>query len=897
MTHDDSLRKFITQLIREEVRSAWNFDPSSARDRLAFAEKEKADWLAAHPGRSLPKKYELAVAKAKVELQKLGVDDDVGYYMEPDDKDIDPLLPEKLVRGSYKISDIEPCQWYLWPKDIAKKSKKGFKEGGGPGEEWLAYLFNGQVQGSRKSYDIAIHPGNGGGKYEVKEIPSRTGEGEIESGEIRLGTEGMQAMRRLRLALSNSTTQMANFLRRLDKDPSFTQDIRVAKVQNFISHNKTDIVDSGEVTQERAMHFVATLRACRSLLARPPADVDPDVWNNAVGVLKHDLFKSDKVDLNRFHEYVSDNFDVTAGFTQVDGVFVVAPGNDGGFIYIPKDRLRDVFVLTAATQGYRPKFKVIPKSMRAVSLPRLGVSMTSLGLVPMSAKPFHVGHYSLVRAAAAECDEVIVFVSVGDRRRPGEIPILGSDMEDIWRTQIEKIMPENVTVAYGANPVRQAYERLIEVDRSNEDVEVALYAGLDDAARFNDKELAKAAPRLYESGSVRFRSMSRSDSSTVNVSGTAMRKFIASGDRTSFTKHMPPGVDAQWIWRRLRRSAGLSEARTRLSEDDAGGNPAWGPGGDLTPGMIGPYGIEFGDANELISTFVSPFVDVFKTAVAGAKEISVKAQTLVWTSLQTVLTTLIPIYGYRYGEVFEKEKERVEGLRSQYSDVFARVDSAFKSNDAAALAFMMAPGFVISRAYGRLGADVVKGLFSVVSGGRSDKIYDDFKEKADALERWISSAATGEKSKYDEGLVREAKGDITPEKVLRSNKFMKAALSSSRAKELSSKAAKIHKDTLGSLVGAAKEVLGAKDVSQLVRSAGKKIKPDVAKKIADIGRLPPEEQEKATQLLMTGVKKGVKDFYVKSLTDVVDKVKAAGIPEDAPFVQDYRKAIASVKSM
>ena len=62
-----------------------------------------------------------------------------------------------------------------------------------------------------------------------------------------------------------------------------------------------------------------------------------------------------------------------------------------------------------------------------------------VGLVPMSAKPFHEGHMSLIRKASDECKSVIVFVSTSDRKRKGEITIFGEDMKYIW---------ENILIKY-----------------------------------------------------------------------------------------------------------------------------------------------------------------------------------------------------------------------------------------------------------------------------------------------------------------------------------------------------------------------------------------------------------------------------------------------------------------
>ena len=41
----------------------------------------------------------------------------------------------------------------------------------------------------------------------------------------------------------------------------------------------------------------------------------------------------------------------------------------------------------------------------------------------MAAKPYHAGHDGLVRIAASENDEVLLFVSTSDRTRKGEMCI------------------------------------------------------------------------------------------------------------------------------------------------------------------------------------------------------------------------------------------------------------------------------------------------------------------------------------------------------------------------------------------------------------------------------------------------------------------------------------------
>ena len=53
-------------------------------------------------------------------------------------------------------------------------------------------------------------------------------------------------------------------------------------------------------------------------------------------------------------------------------------------------------------------------------------------------QPFHDGHYKLIKLAEAECDSVIVYVSLTDRlpktkERDNVAPVYGDDMVRIWK--------------------------------------------------------------------------------------------------------------------------------------------------------------------------------------------------------------------------------------------------------------------------------------------------------------------------------------------------------------------------------------------------------------------------------------------------------------------------------
>ena len=188
--------------------------------------------------------------------------------------------------------------------------------------------------------------------------------------------------------------------------------------------------------------------------------------------------------------------------------------------------------------------------------------MRTVGLVPMAAKPYHAGHDGLIRIAAEENDEVFLFVSTSDRARKGEMPIYGSDMKRVWDDYIEPSLPHNVAVIYGGIPVQQVYAEL-EKGESTEDrlTTFRIYSDVEDILKYTDKSLLKSAPKLFSRGQIERRGVDRSE--TVNVSGTAMRSFISSGDVKNFKKFLPGSIGqyAGEILNILTRKAKIAPTR------------------------------------------------------------------------------------------------------------------------------------------------------------------------------------------------------------------------------------------------------------------------------------------------------------------------------------------------
>ena len=154
-------------------------------------------------------------------------------------------------------------------------------------------------------------------------------------------------------------------------------------------------------------------------------------------------------------------------------------------------------------------------------------SQYDIGLVPVSAKPFHEGHMSLIRKASDECKKVIVYVSTSDRKRKGEITIFGEDMLTIWENILSKYLPSNVSCVYGGSPVGNVYKKLEEAALINDDTTYAIYTGEEDAGRYSSKYYTEIIDRVF------LRTLARGED-TIPISGTIMRSYLSNGSEYKF---------------------------------------------------------------------------------------------------------------------------------------------------------------------------------------------------------------------------------------------------------------------------------------------------------------------------------------------------------------------------
>jgi len=159
----------------------------------------------------------------------------------------------------------------------------------------------------------------------------------------------------------------------------------------------------------------------------------------------------------------------------------------------------------------------------------------TIGLIAGGFKPFTAGHYNLVKKASSECDQVKLFVSMGDRKREGELPLTWAQMEPIWNEYLVPAITKlgNIDVIYTKTPIRSIMDILIDANAdANNYNSYYVYSDPEDAVKNYSKEKQmKYWPRLVENDQFELKMIDRGE--TGGISGTVMRKALAKGTKAN----------------------------------------------------------------------------------------------------------------------------------------------------------------------------------------------------------------------------------------------------------------------------------------------------------------------------------------------------------------------------
>ena len=169
-----------------------------------------------------------------------------------------------------------------------------------------------------------------------------------------------------------------------------------------------------------------------------------------------------------------------------------------------------------------------------------------------SFRPFHNGHYELIKIASKENDKVNIFVSLADRGgQDDEAKIYGTDTQQIWEEHIIPILPINVSVIFCQAPVRDIYKFIGDANLSKSNNTYSVYADPSDIDDYYPELVRhKYFGKLYTKGRVVFIPTPRS--TTCEISGTELRKMIFYGMKDEFCSFMPETMfNKEKVWETL----------------------------------------------------------------------------------------------------------------------------------------------------------------------------------------------------------------------------------------------------------------------------------------------------------------------------------------------------------
>jgi hypothetical protein len=330
--------------------------------------------------------------------------------------------------------------------------------------------------------------------------------------------------------------------------------------------------------------------------------------------------------------------------------------------------------------------------------------------------------------------------------------------------------------------------------------------------------------------------------------------------------------------------------------------------------VTGPGGHGGGKKGAMYMTFISPFVDVVKTAAGKAKELARESITTIQVALSVVLTTLIPALNARYDKIFSDRDKDIAKIRNEYKDVYERTNKALSSTDATVMAFLAAPQTMLAAWAASKSPAVTKGILSTLTGGMSDELFNkamsakfknsDWESKLKKLfqDEDVRGVRSKKEGRNKSGLLLKEADDV-PEEVkyaqylLKNPEFHELALKKSGVlddlKKVGEFTTKAYRNTLVLLTKDAEESLGSSATFEsLEKLSGKR-----AEELDDVRNLKGPERKNADEIILKNSKDAIKNFYVTKLEGEVSKMKKDGVPEDSQIVKDYLSAIQKIKSL
>jgi hypothetical protein len=244
-----------------------------------------------------------------------------------------------------RIEDVPRETWISWPSESVdvpyfyKVSDECSISLYGPGEQRIAKVFGGVLQGNSVSYDVAT-PGIPPKKWEVKSLLNAS-EG------IRPSTTLVtMAYGPARDELKSVFKGLVDLCVVLDDVPYEDDRLKLTmdSCRNFLEINQEAMTSKGEIGNTKFVRLQKIL--CMASTAKKIVESYGDVVN--LGHLDSILSEPET-----FADRWLGSIDVNSAFGPVDGLIIVNP--DRGFTVIPHERLKSVLKVERISQG-KPKY-------------------------------------------------------------------------------------------------------------------------------------------------------------------------------------------------------------------------------------------------------------------------------------------------------------------------------------------------------------------------------------------------------------------------------------------------------------------------------------------------------------------------------------------------------------
>lgn len=305
---------------------------------------------------------------------------------------------------------------------------------------------------------------------------------------------------------------------------------------------------------------------------------------------------------------------------------------------------------------------------------------------------------------------------------------------------------------------------------------------------------------------------------------------------------------------------------------DTGGQMQWGVSG-----------------SDLAKAFIQPFTDVVSTAVGKSKELLARGGTLFKVTFEAVVSMLIPFVQGDYDKIFANEKKKIQNIRSQYKDVYARTDAALASGDASVLAFLASPGAVIVSSISKMAPEKAAALLSVVTAGAVDNYLRGSSEPSDLFSHH-NRLGTILKEEKDKILKRKI------DKILKNPKLISKI--EKTLEPIASEIKDARTEKLNSALETAQKIIGAGSAKELEQKLGKKLPAaEVSKKLSsakDLKNVDPKKIEKVLEKLPEGSLDFLKNTFIIPLEKEKAMLKKIG---DEGGVKQYEQVISGIKSL